>query len=73
MWDFPMRSHTLNIIFSGELFQKLEEASKTNYISWSAYVRQAVAEKLNREQVAAENEVIDWQRLINDRDSQKLT
>lgn len=68
-----MRSHTLNIIFSGELFQKLDEASKTKYISRSAYVRQAVAEKLNKEQVAAESDVINWQKLINDRNSQELT
>ena len=68
-----MRSLTLSIKFSTELVQKMTEAARAKYISRSAYIREAVAEKLNRDKVAGAEqtnslEEIDWQRLIDQGD-----
>lgn len=72
-----MRSRILNIIFPEVLFENIDRAAKASFISRSAYIREAVAEKLNRERtreqaadaVQTNNlEEIDWQRLIDQGD-----
>lgn len=61
-----MRSQALNIKFSKELVQKMNKAAQEKYITRSAFIRQAVAEKLNREQITQEEPQIDWQKLLDD-------
>jgi predicted transcriptional regulator len=61
-----MRSQTLSIKFSRELVTKMTEAAKKKYITRSAFIREAVAEKLNREQATKEEPQIDWEKLLND-------
>lgn len=72
-----MRSRILNIIFPEILFENMDSAAKASYISRSAYIREAVAEKLNRERAGEQAadavqtnnlEEIDWQRLIDQGD-----
>ncbi len=66
-----MRSQALNIKFSAELIQKMTVAAKNKYITRSAFIREAVAEKLNRELAESEAnkpEEIDWQKLLDQGD-----
>lgn len=41
-------------------------AAKAKYISRSAFIREAVAEKLNREQNANKTEAFNWEKLLDD-------
>lgn len=61
-----MRNQTLNIKFPGHLVKKVDEAANRKYITRSAFIREAVAEKLDREEVKTEEPQIDWQKLLDD-------
>ena len=68
-----MRSQQLAIKFSRELVQKMTDAANSKYISRSAFIREAVAEKLDRDRERTEAEVdhdeeeeFDWEKLLND-------
>lgn len=63
-----MRSQALSVKFSAELVKQMTEAAKSSYISRSAFIRQAVAEKLNRENVINKVEVFDWEKLLDEKD-----
>lgn len=63
-----MRSRIFSIRLPAELVGKINEAAKKRYISRSAFIREAVAEKLNREQTANKTEEIDWEKLLNKED-----
>lgn len=60
-----MRSQALNIKFSADLIEKMTEAAKVKYITRSAFIREAVAEKLNRELKIEQSESFDWQKLLD--------
>jgi len=63
-----MRSKNLHIKFPAELVKKLDKAAKALYISRAAYIREAVAEKLNRENQVNTVEVFDWEKLLDKED-----
>lgn len=60
-----MRSQPLNIKFSAELVKEMTLAAKAKYISRSAFIREAVAKKFNREHDANKTEALNWEKLLN--------
>ncbi len=63
-----MRSRNLHIKFPEELVQKADKFAKALYISRAAFIREAVAEKLNRENEINKVEEFDWEKLLDKED-----
>ncbi len=54
----------LNVIFPGELLEKLNEAAKATNMTWSEYIRQAVSFKIKNDDLQARIQEQAYQELV---------